>query len=1308
MANTETNNPTGQVPPSVTGRDAGAAGLNTLADQLEAQRIPRGPLTKPNEILFDIESPHKDIKYAGAGSKTGAGQGWNRYQALSGNQSQYTGWKIHVSASTVQAQEALVALAIKHGLGEFKFGDIDKFQEKGFHQAGKTAVFYHTELGVDGKPIDWAKFVQEADNIVNKLGGPGQPVLNDKAVKGSKAVFYRNDHGVVGDFDHTGEPRYVANKDLEAYAKQKGLPLDRLYNLGDRPDPFKEIEVKSRGVVVPPAVATTPATPESLKASIKSATYTDRTGKTGPHPAAASLPDALDLNKVSAELNKRGVTNIKFLDSGTSKIVLEGLGPDGKPVAIQISDTGGKIPTRPSSPMTLESKGAFVVSDITFEISERVQTTKTNPKLIEPKQLLPIIEELHARGYSWTDANTNNVGITEDGRIVILDVDDVKPFDPGDPTQKLAADQVLENAKKQVATQQAEYDSVKPNAAVNDPEKVGAKQVITDEMIAKEKANAIKYAQEENARRAELSKKLGIPQNSPESEALAKKRGIKIDPIPEGISDEQARARITHRINNPDAFADDGRPTSKATPADEILSEREQRNNRAKLAADKQARLQAKTVAAAEPVVPVMPVRSDPTPTLADINLDEGKPAPKPISATPDDIADRVAWDKVEDGKGKPTTTAVSADAGTPAPSNPNARTAASTRASVANGGGGAVGIIFGAKQLSDAIETGDTFNAGLATANLGTSAAIVGAEVQAARAGLAGAEGLAAGGASTGSKVLGAAGKYAGRAAIPLAIVSIGYDAYKEEGTGEDDKMAYKAARVGVGATALAIGIGAAAIVGSIFTGGASLALLPVAAGVVAGGGAAVAGNYAVDKHKEGRIKDKQDAAAAEAEKENAVKREKFKEAIDRLDKNKDGKVDMADLDPKGKGGISLENYANKDGVFDRKQLEEMKKDIAAISVIADQTKDEGFVKLRDEMTKMSADADVELTKIEKAATLARLDKNKDGKIDIADFSKDGAVSIDKSRYTTAAKFDEKSTEALRKDVKLLEAAAKENAELNPALEKMKALAATAEMDVASVLLDKDKNGSINKQDFVIRSVVNGQEEINWEKYANSDKKIDFTSLAAMKKDLAALELVANGNPEMASVRDLMKKTVAENEKFLLENEPKRLDKNNDGKLDASDFGADSKGNITRESYNGGKPLSPEALEKLRRDVDTLDALSENNSQYVKIRDSLKAIYVAETTQAGKQGQVEFDFPPDQTVNAIANGQVTPAGAAQAGSVVSPDATSAGVAGTVVSATVAGTGDMQPNRFAAQAATTTAAQSVPGTTVGSVASGRA
>lgn len=163
---------------------------------------------------------------------------WVRF--LSDHKEHSSGWKLHVSVKTKEGQEALAKLALDYGLRAFKFAqDPDHFQHKDFAQAGKTAVFYHSEKNLQGARIDWEQFIRRAEMIVDLHGGPGVEVQRDRKIPGAKATYYRNEHGALGE-------HYVARAGLTIYAKRHDINDSMMYNLARETDPFIHIDL-SRG-----------------------------------------------------------------------------------------------------------------------------------------------------------------------------------------------------------------------------------------------------------------------------------------------------------------------------------------------------------------------------------------------------------------------------------------------------------------------------------------------------------------------------------------------------------------------------------------------------------------------------------------------------------------------------------------------------------------------------------------------------------------------------------------------------------------------------------------------------------------------------------------------------------------------------------------------------------------------------------------------------------------------------------------------------------------------------------------------------
>lgn len=171
------------------------------------------------------------------------GQGWHRFFLRSQDshvlKPKRTNWKIHVSAQSTEATEELVKLAMAYELPEFKIAGSDlhtRFQHAAENQSGKTAVFWHYEQTASGKPIDWDAFVRDAEQIVERHGGPGPAVQRDRLIPGAKASYYRNETGVNGE-------KYVPRRDLTQYMRDNGIDSVHAHNLAEVPDPFKHIDL---------------------------------------------------------------------------------------------------------------------------------------------------------------------------------------------------------------------------------------------------------------------------------------------------------------------------------------------------------------------------------------------------------------------------------------------------------------------------------------------------------------------------------------------------------------------------------------------------------------------------------------------------------------------------------------------------------------------------------------------------------------------------------------------------------------------------------------------------------------------------------------------------------------------------------------------------------------------------------------------------------------------------------------------------------------------------------------------------------
>lgn len=191
----------------------------------------------PGEMEVIRTGPENNYYASGTRGRTD----WISYTADMPNMPEKSGWKLHISAATVTAQEHLAALAMEFGIPEFKFARrawLDNFPEEYQFENGKTAVFYHADVGTKGS-INWDEFITRADEIVKEHGGPGRAVAYEKQIPGSSSVFYRHDRRSDGS--------YVDPRELSGLAAH-GIPPHNPSNL---PDPFGHINLttqQTRGV----------------------------------------------------------------------------------------------------------------------------------------------------------------------------------------------------------------------------------------------------------------------------------------------------------------------------------------------------------------------------------------------------------------------------------------------------------------------------------------------------------------------------------------------------------------------------------------------------------------------------------------------------------------------------------------------------------------------------------------------------------------------------------------------------------------------------------------------------------------------------------------------------------------------------------------------------------------------------------------------------------------------------------------------------------------------------------------------------
>jgi len=198
-----------------------------------------------------MEKPTENLLDRAAGSRvvTGAdGAKYNVFVPAAGssffgfssvqNKDNRTGWKIHVSAGGQEALEPLIQLGMRYKIPSFKCVDstlFDKFLDPQNEQSGKMLTFYHDDYGADGKMIDWHSFMQEAEKLVLEHGGAGPFVKHDAKIRGSSAIYYRNERGAAGE-------HYLPRDGLTLYAKAAGISEGQLYNPSGATDPFADID----------------------------------------------------------------------------------------------------------------------------------------------------------------------------------------------------------------------------------------------------------------------------------------------------------------------------------------------------------------------------------------------------------------------------------------------------------------------------------------------------------------------------------------------------------------------------------------------------------------------------------------------------------------------------------------------------------------------------------------------------------------------------------------------------------------------------------------------------------------------------------------------------------------------------------------------------------------------------------------------------------------------------------------------------------------------------------------------------------
>jgi hypothetical protein len=168
--------------------------------------------------------------------------------------------KLHISMKNYhpEALTALAELAAEHGIHRFK---VSPFLEDFFNKNAKTMTVYHSEVGIDGKPIDWKGFMERAQAIVNRFGGPGhkeaeQDLMFERRVPEASATTYRFDRNPnIDSFDKS----YFEIKDLPIT-----IPVNERYNPYGLPDPLLNIALGKQVQGTTPA-PNTQKDPEIIK-----------------------------------------------------------------------------------------------------------------------------------------------------------------------------------------------------------------------------------------------------------------------------------------------------------------------------------------------------------------------------------------------------------------------------------------------------------------------------------------------------------------------------------------------------------------------------------------------------------------------------------------------------------------------------------------------------------------------------------------------------------------------------------------------------------------------------------------------------------------------------------------------------------------------------------------------------------------------------------------------------------------------------------------------------------------------------------
>jgi len=287
---------------------------------------------------------------------------------------------------------------------------------------------------------------------------------------------------------------------------------------------------------------------------------------------------------------------------------------------------------------------------------------------------------------------------------------------------------------------------------------------------------------------------------------------------------------------------------------------------------------------------------------------------------------------------------------------------------------GGGLGVAFGGMQLANGIKHGDALDGAIGVTNIAAGSLMVANSISAAQPHLE-----RAAGALTLGKITTTAGigKVTNKAMIGAAVLAIGYEAMKEEGTREGDKWAYRGARFGVGASSWGVGM-AAGHYASRLPGGA---ITGTVVGLAAGIGTSIAGGYAIDTSKQAKMAERAGGIVGLTP--------ELQDAIKKLSKDGNSlKITNADIFADGDTKqFKLSSFASETGQFGQVELKALHEKAEAAAKIAKLTGNKDY-----------ADLSTGLRAMEKGA-VAQLEQLAGGSINTRDIANNIVVASGAAR---------------------------------------------------------------------------------------------------------------------------------------------------------------------------------------------------------------------------------------------------------------------------------------------------------------------